>query len=67
MKSLELNRKEIERKIQPSKLDYLNKVTGEQLDDYTTVRNHMLEERKWITMHFKEKFDEYNRRLTNIN
>lgn len=59
MKSFEFNKKELERKIQPSNLTYLLELTADELGDYDTIREDLLNERKFLTDYFKERLEDY--------
>ena len=60
-KSLQANRKELERKINPSKLDYLIQVSENKLDDYDDIRDKLIKQREFIVEYFEEKKDNYKR------
>ncbi len=59
LKSIELNKKELERKIDPEHLDYLVKLTQDEISDYETVRKDLLDERRYLTEYFRERYEEY--------
>ena len=58
-KSLEFNKKELERKISPVKLDYLIQISMDKLEDYDNIRENLVKEREFIVSYFKDKIEEY--------
>ena len=58
-KSLDFNRKELERKINPSKLQYLIQISASKLDDYDQIRDNLVKEREFIGDYFLEKKEDY--------
>ena len=58
-KSLEFNRKELERKISPVKLDYLVQISEDKLEDYDVIRENLVKEREFIVSYFKEEVETY--------
>ena len=58
-KSLEFNRKEMERKINPAKLDYLIQISESKLNDYDQIRDNLIKEREFIAKYFIGKKEEY--------
>ena len=60
-KSLEFNRKELERKITPSKLQYLIQISSSKLDDYDQIRDNLVKEREFIGDYFEESKDNYQK------
>ena len=58
-KSLEFNRKELERKIMASKLQYLIQISASKLDDYDQIRDNLVKEREFIADYFEEKKETY--------
>ena len=63
-KSLEFNRTELERKIQPSKLEYLIQISASKLDDYDLIRDNLVKEREFIGNYFLEKKEDYIKQHT---
>ena len=59
MKAIELNRPELERKIDPDRLDYLVQITEQEIGDYNAIRQDLLNERKFLTAYFTERFNVY--------
>jgi hypothetical protein len=59
LKSFEFNKKELERKIEPQNLTYLLELTQKELGDYDTIREDLINERKFLTDYFKEKMEDY--------
>ena len=62
MSSMEDNKEELERKIEPENLRYLINLTENEIGDYSLLRDDLLQERKFLTEFFKEKFEEYERK-----
>ena len=58
-KSMEFNKKELERKISPVKLDYLLQISMDKLEDYDVIRENLVKEREFIVAYFKEKITTY--------
>ncbi len=65
--SLELSRKNLERRIDRDKLDYLEKLTEDEVHDYDTVRADLLDERRFLTEYFKEQFQIYQHKHAGVN
>lgn len=65
--SLELSRKNLERRIDRDKLDYLEKLTEDEVHDYDTIRADLLDERRFLTEYFKEQFEIYERKHAGVN
>ena len=63
MKSIELNKVELERKINPEHLEYLSDLTKDEIEDYDLVREDLLNERRFLTEYFKEKLEYYNEKF----
>ena len=58
-KSLEFNKKELERKISPVKLEYLIQISEDKLNDYDEIRENLVKEREFVVSYFKEKVADY--------
>lgn len=65
--SLELSRKNLERRIDRDKLDYLEKLTEDEVHDYDTIRADLLDERRFLTEYFKEQFELYQHKHAGVN
>jgi hypothetical protein len=65
--SLELSRKNLERRIDRDKLDYLEKLTEDEVHDYDTIRADLLDERRFLTEYFKEQFELYEHKHAGVN
>ena len=66
LKSFEFNTKELERKIQAENLTYLLDLTQEELGDYDTIRQDLLDEREFLTRYFKEKLEDYENKFGSL-
>lgn len=62
LSSMQDNKEELERKIEPENLRYLMNLTESEISDYSLLREDLLNERKFLTVFFKEKFEEYERK-----
>ena len=58
-KSLEFNKKELERKISPVKLEYLIQISEDKLNDYDEIRENLVKEREFVVSYFKEMVADY--------
>ena len=58
-KSLQFNQTELERKINPNKLQYLIQISASKLDDYDLIRDNLVKEREFIGNYFLEKKEDY--------
>ena len=58
-KSLEFNKKELERKISPIKLDYLIQISEDKLEDYDNIRENLVKEREFIVSYFKDMIEDF--------
>ena len=61
-KSLEFNKKELERKISPVKLDYLIQISDDKLEDYDNIRENLVKEREFIVSYFKDMIEDYKKK-----
>ena len=61
-KSIEFNRKEMERKINPQKLDYLIQISSSKLDDYDHIRGNLIKEKEFIAGYYQEMKKNYIKR-----
>lgn len=59
IKAIELNRPELEKKIDEDKLNYMVRLTEREVGDYNTVRQDLLDERRFLTEYFSEQFNAY--------
>lgn len=63
MKAIELNRPELERKIDEDRLNYLVRLTEREVGDYNVVRQDLLDERRYLSQYFTEQFNLYKERF----
>ena len=61
-KSVEFNKKELERKISPVKLDYLIQISMDKLEDYDNIRENLVKEREFIVSYFKDMIEDYKKK-----
>ena len=61
-KSVEFNKKELERKISPVKLDYLIQISMDKLEDYDNIRENLVKEREFIVSYFKDMIADYKKK-----
>lgn len=66
MRSLEINKKEMQRKIEPHHLIYLTELTKKEMEDYDLIREDLMEERRFLIELFKEKLELYEKKFKNI-
>ena len=59
LKSVEINIKELNRKIGERVVKTLMDITHGELDDYVAIRTYLLEERKFLNEYFRQKYLDY--------
>ena len=59
LKSIELSMADLERRINKDKLEYMVSVTHDQVGDYEALRQHLLDERHFLSSYFQEQKELY--------
>lgn len=66
LKALELSTEDLERKIDQDKLEHLIQVTHDQIGDYEALRQHLLDERHFLSSYFSEQKEIYQKKYANF-
>ena len=63
IQSIELNRPELERRIDEDRLNYMVRLTDREIRDYNNVRKDLIDERRFLAEYFTEQFNIYKERF----
>ena len=64
LRSIELTRSELKQKIDEDKLNYLIRITEQEINDYNLIRKDLLNERRFLSEYFTQQYNIYKDKFT---